>query len=61
MRIPCRGPCWKGVWVVFEKRGADVGPYHLNDAGNVKHFRSEEAALRVVAKLNAAELAKDQR
>lgn len=53
MRVSCQGPCWKGVWVVFEKRGEDVGPFHLNEAGNVKRFRSEAAACRVVAKLNA--------
>lgn len=51
MRITCRGPCWNGVWLVFEKVGHDVGPYHLNAAGNVKRFRSEGAARRVAAQL----------
>jgi hypothetical protein len=52
MRVPCRGPCWNGVWFVFEKRGHDAGPYLLNAAGNPKRFRSEDAARKAADKLN---------
>lgn len=51
MRLTCRGPCWNGVWVIFEKIGDDVGPFHLNAAGNVKRFRSDGAARRAIAEL----------
>jgi hypothetical protein len=52
LRVPCKGPCWNGVWFVFEKRGRDVGSYLLNAAGNPKRFRSEDAARKAADKLN---------
>lgn len=56
LRVTCKGPCWNGVWFVFQKRGEDVGPYLLNEAGNPKRFRSEEAARKVADKLNRGAL-----
>lgn len=52
LSVPCKGPCWNARWYVFQKRGLDVGDYYVNESGNVKRFRSEEAARKVADKLN---------